>query len=155
SPSSRLFCNPLYIDIEAVEEFREDAATRARVGGEEFQKRLQALRATDQVAYVDVAAAKTSVLQGLYRYFRERHLVDDADPRGRAFREFQRERGPTLRRFAIFLALSEQMVARGLHTWHEWPADYRDCVPDALAAFESANLEAVGFHEYLQWLAHQ
>ena len=155
SPSSRLFYNPLYIDIEAIEEFREDAAIRAHVGSGEFQNRLQALRAADQVPYLDVAAVKTQILQHLYRNFRERHLFVPDDPRARKFRSFQRDRGPTLRRFAIFLALSDQMVARGLHSWHQWPAEYRDGAEESLVAFETAHLETIEFHEYQQWLAEQ
>ncbi|HKX10909.1 MAG TPA: malto-oligosyltrehalose synthase [Stellaceae bacterium] len=155
SPSSRLFYNPLYIDIEAVEEFREDAAIRAHVGSEDFQKRLQALRAADQVPYVEVAGVKTQILQQLYRNFRERHLAVPGDPRAETFRSFQHGRGATLRRFAIFLALSDQMVGRGLHAWHQWPAEYRAGASGALAEFESAHLEAIEFHEYLQWLADQ
>ncbi|HLJ21523.1 MAG TPA: malto-oligosyltrehalose synthase, partial [Stellaceae bacterium] len=155
SPSSRLFYNPLYIDIEAIEEFREDATIRGRVASAEFQKRLQSLRSGDQVPYVEVAAAKTPIFEALYRYFRERHLADAGDLRGQQFRSFQRDRGASLRRFAVFSTLSEQMVAQDLHSWHQWPAPYRDPTPDALAGFESANLERIEFHEYLQWLVDQ
>jgi (1->4)-alpha-D-glucan 1-alpha-D-glucosylmutase len=155
SPSSRLFYNPLYIDIEAVEEFRDDAAIRARVDAEEFRKRLQSLRAGDQVPYVDIAAAKMPVFRALYRCFRERSLANANDPRGQSFRAFQRDRGAALRRFAIFQALSEQMIAQGLHSWHAWPADYREAASEALARFEAANPEAIEFHEYLQWVADQ
>ncbi len=155
SPSSRLFHNPLYIDIEAVEEFRADAAVRALVESVEFQNRLQSLRTGDQVPYGEIASAKVPVFQALYRYFRERRLAKPGDPRGQAFRAFQRGGGPALRRFAIFLARSEQMVAQGRHSWHDWPADDRDASPEALARFESANLEAIEFHEYLQWLADE
>jgi len=155
SPSSRLFYNPLYIDVEAVEEFRADAATRVRVGGEEFQKRLEVLRAGDQVRYAEVAAAKTQVFEALYRYFRDRHLAEPGDARVQAFRAFQHARGAALRRFAVFSVLSEQMAAKDIHSWRQWPAGYGDAAPEALAAFESANLERIEFHEYLQWLAEQ
>ena len=151
SPSSRLFYNPLYIDIEAVEEFREDAAIRTRVESGEFQKRLETLRSGDEVPYRDVAAAKMRAFAELYRFFRERYLADAGDARGQAFRSFQQSRGASLRRFAVFSALSEQMVAKDLHSWHQWPAAYRDPTPDTLAEFESTNLEHIEFHEYLQW----
>jgi (1->4)-alpha-D-glucan 1-alpha-D-glucosylmutase len=155
SPSSRLYYNPLYIDIEVVDEFREDAAVRARVGSGEFQQRLEALRTGDRVPYVEVAAIKTQVLRQLYRYFRDRHLADAGDARAEAFRRYQRDRGVALRRFAIFLALSDQMVREGVHSWHQWPPEYRDGAPEALARFEAPNMEAIEFHEYLQWLADQ
>ena len=155
SPSSRLFHNPLYIDVEAVGEFRDDAAVRARVGSDDFQRRLQTLRSGDRVRYAEVAAVKTQVLQELYRYFRERHLVDPGDPRAQAFRGFQGERGAALRRFAIFSALSEELEAKGLHSWQQWSSEWRDPAPEAMARFEHENFERIEYHEYLQWLVEQ
>ena len=155
SPSSRLFYNPIYIDVEAVAEFNEDTDIRARVSSDEFQRRLQSLRAGDQVPYVEVFAEKAQILRAIYRFFRDRHLAVAADPRAEAFRRFQRDRGAALRRFATFQALSDQMVALGLHSWHEWPAEYRDSVSEALVRFERTHLEAIEFYEYLQWLAEE
>ncbi|MGH7125634.1 MAG: 4-alpha-glucanotransferase, partial [Stellaceae bacterium] len=103
----------------------------------------------------EVAAAKTEVFEALYRYFRERHLAGTGAGRGQEFRSFQHDRGAALRRFAAFSVLSEQMAATGLHSWDHWPAVYRDPTPDVLAEFESANLERIEFHEYLQWLVDQ
>ncbi len=155
SPSSRMLVNPIYIDVEAAEEFREDAAARDRVVNEEFQRRLERLRAGDKVPYVEVAEAKTQVLQELYRYFRERYLAEPSDARAQAFRSFQRDRAPALRRFAIFSTLSEQLSANGLHSWHQWPGDWHRPTLEAMASFERENLERIEYHEYLQWLAEQ
>ena len=57
-----------------------------------FQARLRRLRASEQVAYEEVSAAKREVLAMLYRHFRDHHLANDSD-RARAFRLFPRGRG--------------------------------------------------------------
>jgi len=51
APNSRLFLNPLYIDVEAIPEFPGLAAAG-------LQAEIEALRATEMVAYRRVAAAR-------------------------------------------------------------------------------------------------
>ncbi|RYY96146.1 MAG: malto-oligosyltrehalose synthase, partial [Comamonadaceae bacterium] len=72
SPSSRLQLDVLYIDVEAVDEFRDCEAARQRVQSPDFQVRLATLREAELVDYPGVAAAKFEVLALLYRHFRER-----------------------------------------------------------------------------------
>jgi (1->4)-alpha-D-glucan 1-alpha-D-glucosylmutase len=150
SPSSRLFLNPLYLDVEAVPELHDCRAALRRVRSREFQARLRELRAKTCVDYTGVAAAKFAVLEQVYRFFRRACLVDAAHPRARAFREFQAQRNPALRRFATFHALGENRTAID---WREWPAQWRDPGSSAVAAFARRHAYRIEFHEYLQWLA--
>ncbi|RZI92102.1 MAG: malto-oligosyltrehalose synthase, partial [Variovorax sp.] len=101
SPSSRLQLDVLYIDVEAVEEFRDCEAAQQRVQSPEFQARLAALRDAELVDYPGVAAAKFEVLALLYRHFCE-HGAPAAQ---QAFEAFREERGEPLRRHALFEAL--------------------------------------------------
>ncbi len=154
SPSSRVWFNPLYLDVEAVADFAECEEARALVLAPSFQARLRALRAADQVDYTAVAEAKSSVLHVLHRHFRDRHLAPGSE-RGRAFRAFQREHGRSLRRHALFEALQEHFRAQDGATWGwpVWPEAWRD--PDApeVHAFCAAHLDRVEYFEYLQWQA--
>jgi (1->4)-alpha-D-glucan 1-alpha-D-glucosylmutase len=150
SPSSRLFLNPLYLDVEAVPEFNDCDAARRMVGSETFQARLKALRGAELVDYAGVAEAKLPILETLYRYFREACLADERHPAHRAFREFQRERGTVLRRFATFHALAEQNAGAA---WRDWPRQWCEPESTAVAAFVENHIERVEFHEYLQWQA--
>src|SRR5690606_34282428 len=63
SPSSRSMLNTLYIDVEAVGEFKECEAAAALVHSPAFQRRLQALRDAAHIDYSGVAAAKHEVLR--------------------------------------------------------------------------------------------
>ena len=110
SPNSRLFLNPLYIDVEAVPEF-----PGVRAAGRESD--IARLRRTSMVDYSGVAAAKLAALRLAFANFRRngsRERVDD-------FRTFRREQGRPLELFASF----ETLRARFGRVWPDWPAEWR------------------------------
>lgn len=154
SPSSRLFLNVLYIDVEAVPELTacEEAQQLAR--SPELQHRLRAMREGAQVDYAGVANAKLPVLECLYEHFRNQDLVRDTE-QARAFRAFQRERGAALYRHALFEALQEHFhrIDPATQGWPDWPERYRNPESREVVAFATANLRRVEFFQYLQWQA--
>jgi len=150
SPSSRLQLNVLYLDVEAIEDFRECEAAQRRVRSAGFQARLAQLRAAPLVDYPGVAAAKFEILELLYAHFRER-------PPSQAFREFQRKSGRALRLHATYEALQAHFHARSAATWGwpVWPQVYRDHDSAEVARFAQAQLERIEYYEYLQWHAER
>ena len=155
-PSSRLFRNILYIDVEAVAEMHDCEAARALVHSAAFAQRLVALRDAPLVDYAGVAAAKRQVLELLYRHFRERYLAA-GDARTEAFRAFLVAGGDALRLHALFDALHEHFH-RGdaaVWGWPAWPEPYRDPRAPAVARFAAEHAERVEFYAYLQWQAEQ
>jgi len=152
SPSSRLYRNVLYLDVEAMADFAECAAARERLASGEFQQRLAALRATELVDYPGVAAAKFELLELLYASFRRRHLASGS-ARADAFRRYQAREGWHLRRHALFEALQARFHAQApsVWGWQVWPAAFRDPGSEAVRAFEAEALERVEYYEYLQW----
>ncbi len=154
SPSSRLRLNVLYLDVEAVEDFRECDAARRHVAAPAFQARLERLRSAPLVDYAGVARAKLEVLELLYASFRERQ-VRRASERSRAFRDFQSREGEPLRRHALWEALQARFHAGDASVWGwlAWPEAFRDPESGEVARFCAEQLERVEFHEYLQWLA--
>jgi len=131
SPSSRLFLNPVYIDLDAVPEF--DGGTTDEI---------ERLRGLDTVDYPGVWAAKLEALRAAYG-----RLHDPA--RLAAFAAFRRERGEALARFAAFETLKRRY---GL-PWQDWPAEWRRPSKAALTALRDAEPAEIEFHEYVQWLA--
>lgn len=154
SPSSRLFLNVLYIDVEAVPEFSECETARKLVGAPAFQARLENLRRLDLVDYEQVTSAKKEALELLYAYFRKTHFKFD-DARGRAFRNFQNGQGKGLRSHALFEALQEHFHRADpeISGWPDWPAQFRDPGSPEVAAFSVGQIKRVEFYEYLQWQA--
>jgi (1->4)-alpha-D-glucan 1-alpha-D-glucosylmutase len=156
SPSSRLQLNVLYLEVEAIEEFRECEAAQRRVRSAEFQARLARLRAAPLVDYPGVAAAKFEILELLYAQFRERHLRSSS-ARAAEFRRFQAAGGEALRLHAIHEALQARLHAddAGIWGWPAWPEQYRDPASPAVARFAEAQAERVEYYEYLQWQAQR
>ncbi|MDP3082856.1 MAG: 4-alpha-glucanotransferase [Rubrivivax sp.] len=156
SPSSRLFLNLIYLDVEAIPDYAECARAQARVASPALRARLAALRAAELVNYAGVAEAKRPVLELLYTHFREQHLATDS-ARARAFEDFRRRRGSELRRHALFEALQAYFHRADdqVWGWPVWPAAYRDPASPAVAAFEREKAVAVEFFEYLQWQADE
>ncbi|MGE5026987.1 MAG: malto-oligosyltrehalose synthase, partial [Betaproteobacteria bacterium] len=154
SPSSRLFLNTGYLDVEAIADFDESGAATEAVRQPQFQAQLRALRASELVEYDKVAAVRLPILELLYGHFRRRHL-ETMSERGMAFRAFQEREGEALRRHALFEALQAhfQRQDASLWGWPAWPKPYRNPASKEVAAFLAANLEQVEFYEYLQWQA--
>ena len=75
SPSSRLLLNVLYLDVEAIAEFRECEEAQALVSSGDFQSTLRRLRSCELVDYVGVAEVKARALALVYAHFRSRHLA--------------------------------------------------------------------------------
>jgi malto-oligosyltrehalose synthase/4-alpha-glucanotransferase len=153
-PSSRLFRNVLYLDVEAIADFHACAAAQARVASADFQARLAALREAELVDYPGVAAAKFEILELLYATFREHHLARGS-PRAEAFHRYRQREGRVLRRHALFDALQEHFCRAdpAIWGWPVWPADFRDPDCEAVQRFAAGHPERVEYYEYLQWQA--
>ncbi len=154
SPSSRLFLNLLYLDVEAIADFAECTEARSLVGSAAFQQRVAALRREELVDYVGVEALKREVLEPLHAHFRSQHQARGS-ARAQQFDVFRRQRGADLRRHALFDALQAHFHRddAAVWGWPVWPEAYRDPDSAQVAAFEREYLAAVEFHEYLQWQA--
>lgn len=138
SPNSRLFLNPLYIDVEAVPEF-----PGLQESG--LESEIARLRETDLIDYASVAKAKTAALRVAYQRFR---AAPDAGRRS-DFAAFRAELGDELTRFAAF----EVLRRRFQRVWWEWPAEWRT---PSTARIEDLRVEAaeeIGYYEYVQWVA--
>ena len=156
SPSSRLRLNVLYLEVEAIQEFRECEPAQRRVRSAGFRRRLAALREVPMVDYPGVAAAKFEILELLYACFREHHL-EAGSPRGAAFRDFRKTAGRALRLHATCEALQAHFHAAdsALWGWPVWPEAYRDHGSTAVAAFAGEHIDRIEYFEYLQWQAEQ
>ena len=154
SPSSRVFFNVLYIDVEAISDARESTEFLAITGSAQFHAALQAARNSDLVDYPAVAALKLPLLETVYRHFRDHHLAPEAE-RGQAFRRFQAEGAERLRQHALFEALQAHFHRedRSIWGWPQWPEAYRRPGSPEVSAFAAANVERIEFYEYLQWQA--
>src|SRR5439155_5060871 len=151
SPSSRLFLNILYLDVEAIADFRECEEARALVRSADFQTAVDRLRRAELVDYPGVSACKRRVLALLYAHFRAVHLAA-GDKRAQAFRAFCAHGGEGLRHHALFEALDEHFFRddASLCGWPAWPEAFRDPHSHAVEGFAATHEERVEYYQYLQ-----
>jgi 4-alpha-glucanotransferase len=152
APVSRLFRNPLYLDVEALPELADSAEARALAASPAYREALARLRASDRVDYDAVAALKRPLCALLHRAFAARHR-DRPSARGRAYRRYLDAQGEALTDFATFCALEAHFraTAGAPPGWRRWPAAYRDPRGPAVAAFRATHAEAVDLHRWLQF----
>src|SRR5581483_6757274 len=139
APNSRLFLNPLYIDVEAIEEFDRGAAPDANA--------LAQLRDAPLVDYGAVADLKLKALRAAYRAF----AANGSTARRHDFDDYRRQRGRALQCFAAF----ETLRTRHAGAWWEWPDEWRKPDDEAMRQLREREAEEFGFHEYLQWNAER
>jgi len=146
APSSRIFLNTAYIDVESIPEFATCREARRLFAAPAAQAMLGQARTAALVDYVTVAQLARPILEALFRTFRQEG--DHA-----AFAAFQAEGGERARRFAIFEALHERMSELGTSYWRAWPEELRRPESPAVAAFAAERAERVDFYQWLQFVA--
>ncbi len=137
SPNSRLFLNPLYVDVEKLPGFQRAFDSKGAVA---------ALRAGDTVNYTGVAEMKWRALRFAFETFK-------ANPKGERkqdFKTFCAERAPLLSRFACFEVLRHKFGK----PWWEWPEQWRQPDEATCASLRQGEDAAeIEFVEFVQWTA--
>ena len=157
SPSSRLFLNPIYIDVEQVVGFDSLRESSRADSGLPDHTTLNALRRTELVDYSAVVNAKLPVLEKLFQAFIRNHLESNTDI-AVSFKQFQSRHGAALEKFACFEALREnqaQTRSDKAGDWHLWPTCFQHPESDDVARFAKTHQQRVQFHSWLQWLANE
>jgi 4-alpha-glucanotransferase len=144
APVSRLFRNPLYIDVEKIPELRHAPNVAARLDHPELQAELDVLREDRSVRYDHVMALKMPVLEELHRVF-----AGGADAgRAAAYTQFVHEQDPEITRFATWMAIAEH---RSDWNWREWPRELQDSQSDAVARFQREHPDRIDLHRWIQF----
>ncbi len=154
SPSSRLFLNTLFIDVEAIAELNECGEALARISNPAFRAELARAREAELVDYPRVARAKDEILRLLWRHFTDNHLSSNS-PRAMEYRRFVDNGGERLRRHALHQALREHLRGDSPHPvpWQAWPEAFRNPDNPAVSDFAQSHADEIGYHQYLQWIA--
>lgn len=151
SPSSRLFHNPLYLNLERIAEFK-DPRVRALVRRRSFQRRVASLRESGTVNYEEVTRLKWPLFKALYRSFATAHL-GRGTARDRAFQRFKTEQGQPLLHFALFQVLQAHFTPRGAapRSWRMWPLEFQHPDSPAVQRFLRRHEHQANFYSYLEW----
>ena len=152
SPVSRLYRNPLYLDIEAIPEFPHSPEARALTEAGAFIRERDRLRRAARLDYHVVAALRRPLLRALHRTFRER--AASGDGRAAAYRAYVAREGDALRNFATFCAIEDWLAEQAgtqAPSWRAWPAELRDARSEAVARFRQQHEERVDLHAWIQF----
>jgi 4-alpha-glucanotransferase len=151
-PLSAYFRNPIYLDVESIEDFAACPPAQRIVGGDGFQAELASLRESEQVCYEAVARMKHGVLGLLFRRFL-REEWNKGTGRARLFDVWRGKQGDLLERFAVYCALDEVLHTqdRELWIWPDWPEAYRSPDSPKVRQFADAHWRRVLFYQWVQW----
>jgi 4-alpha-glucanotransferase len=145
--------NPLYLDVESVEDFQASTEALAAFSSPDVQAEIDVLRASPFVEYERVYALKLRFLRLSFQEFLRSSAANPV--RADAFRRFCERENELLDRYATFCALDERIHAQNpdVWVWTDWPAEYQDPESKATRRFAAENSSALLFHKYLQWQA--
>ncbi|MGK2881890.1 MAG: 4-alpha-glucanotransferase [Mycobacterium sp.] len=137
-PTSRRFVNPIYLRVEAIQEYGElEKRSRVRKLKSELLSKVERV---DAIERNRVWAAKRKALKLVYQ-------VRRSAGRELAFAGFRARQGKALDDFATWCAMADKYG----NDWHEWPEPYRHPDADGVAEFVAKNAKDVDFHRWLQW----
>jgi 4-alpha-glucanotransferase len=150
-PNSVYYRNPIYLDVERVEDFRLSRHAQQMLAEPEVQAELAALRASEFVEYERVYALKLRCLRHCFDTFRRRCRI--GAERRTDFEEYCRREGALLERYALYCALDEWLHEQNpeVWIWQDWPGEYQDPDSPAVKRFAARHPGRVLFHKYLQW----
>lgn len=139
---SRLFLNPIYIDVEAVPEFMPEDKDEAAA-------ELADLRNAELIQYTRVYNLKSKYLERCYERFKASKNKD----RKTAYARFCKEQGEELDKLAIFQTLYDEHCQTVWGGWRAWPEQYRDPSSPAVKEYARQNKDRIDFFKYLQFEA--
>ena len=145
SSINRLFLNPIYIDIEAVPEFKKSDKSTS------LCKTLEHLRKSDVIDYTSVYDLKTIHLKNLYTRF----MQEDNKKRKADFNKFCKEKGEDLDRLAIFQSIYDDKTGEVWGGWQAWEEDLKNPNSLAIKKYAAENQAKVNFFKFLQFEAYR
>lgn len=158
-PNSRLFLNPLYVDMEAIAEAKDNQDFEELKECKIFQSYLTEARTGDKVDYQKVAAIKKQAFKILFKKFRADNFDDEGialTKRGQAFDAFVQEKGQALESFAVFQTLRNHASKNKTSMmWREWQKDFQNPKNSAIQAFIKKNEMSILRVYYQQFVAFE
>lgn len=137
---SRLFLNPIYIDVEKVPEFKKEDISS-------MKNKITELNSDEYISYGEVYNIKMKVLEKLYL----RMLQDKK--RSQDFFDFCQQKGTDLQNLAVFLCLYEKEAPKHWGGWHSWDKQLQNPNTVEIKKFCQANHERIEFFKFLQFEA--
>ncbi len=150
-PTSLFYRNPLYLDIERIDEFRASGWAQRLLASAGAQHEIGALRGSEFVEYERVWKLKLLFLRIVFRQFLREWRADSG--RAHEFRRYIETEGELLDLYARYCALDEWIHRHDpkIWVWPDWPEEYRDPESPAVDEFARRRWRRVLFYKFIQW----
>lgn len=142
SSVSRLFLNPIYIDVEKVEGFKEQYLDRQEIA---------AIKQKENIDYPSIYNLKIKVLDKIYQEF----IKHDTSKEYAEFIDFCRRKGSDLDDLAAYLSIYGKYFVQGCYSWGGWPQELQNPHSPAVAKYKVEHQYEIGFLKYLQYIAEK
>jgi 4-alpha-glucanotransferase len=154
-PNCSFYRNPLYIDVERIEDLRNCDLAQRLLAGDRVRRLIQELRASEYVEYEKVWRLKHRFLKLAFRQFLTEFRGGSA--RADEFRRYVESEGELLDRYAVYSALDEVLHKRdrNIWIWPDWPAAYKHPSTPEVHEFARSHWRLVLFYKYAQWQVDQ
>ena len=139
---SRLFLNPIYIDIEAVPEYRTEDMNG-------LWEKVEEYRRSDIIRYEEIYPLKIKLLETFYH----RMMSDKQSARYKEFEAYCTREGAELNKLAVFETLYEERCHSVWGGWRAWEEKYRNPSSPAVKEYAETHQDRIGFFKYLQFEA--
>lgn len=141
SSMSRLFMNPIYINIENVPEF----VTEDR---EKNLDLINELRNSELIKYTEVYQLKMKLMEEFYKRFKfgrdQKRQLD--------YKNYCNAKGVDLEKMAVFQAIYEEKCTMNwCGGWRSWEKEYQSFDTEAVKQFIGSHLERIEFFKFLQF----
>ncbi|HET9425281.1 MAG TPA: 4-alpha-glucanotransferase [Gemmatimonadaceae bacterium] len=147
-PVTRLWRNPIYIEVDRVPEFRSVPGMAERVRSAEIDSALADLRESPRVEYSQAWAMKSLALDVLHQAFLELQSTHATHPRVAEYNTFVARGGRWLEDYATWMAIAE---SRGEWNWRTWPADLQTRESVTVRRFAVEHSRRIEFHKWTQF----
>ena len=140
SSISRLFLNPIYIDVEKVAGYKKDVS---------LEEEIKKARESDDIDYPLVYNLKIKVLKKIFNDFNSQ-----TQPELYAkFKEFCSRQGDDLENLAVYQALYSFWCKKVCGGWRGWPLEFQKPSSVAVREFKHNNDDEIKFFKFLQFIA--
>ncbi len=142
SSISRLFLNPIYIDLERVPEFRSEDM-------EGLWDKVNEFRYSETIKYEEIYPFKVKMLEKAYDRFQK----EKNSERQKEYKEFCKEQGEDLQKLAAFQTLYEHKCKTIWGGWRAWEDEYKNPNSKAVKDFCKEHASRVEIFKFMQFEA--
>ncbi len=139
---SRLFLNPIYIDIEAVPEY--EPRDKQLIEGI-----LADIKSAELIQYNKIYPLKVKILEKCFQRFNKQA----SQARHNQYQKFCQEQGAELDKLALFQCLYESESPKVWGGWRAWPKEIRNPQGVGIDDYIKSHQERIEFFKFMQFEA--